>query len=110
MFGILARGMKDGALAMSLKAFVNDRFRAYGEVLDCTADTKSGKLTLHAMLKGEKEPVTATIERYELESEGTERYIVPKSFSSSRAWLTTLLNQFVANKRFKLPGTVSKFL
>lgn len=110
MFRNLARGMKDGALAMSLKAFANDRCRAYGEVLDCTVDTRNGKLKLHALLKGEKEPVTATIERYELESEGTDRYIVLKSFSSSREWLTTLLNQFVANKRFKLPDNVGRFL
>lgn len=110
MLGNLARGMKDSALAMSLKAFLNDRFQTYGEVLDCSIDTREARLTLHALLKGEKEAVTATIERYDLENEGDDRYIVLRQFSSSRAWLTTLLTQFFANKRYKLPGTVSKLL
>lgn len=110
MLGNLARGMKDGALAMSLKAYINDRFRQYGEVLECVVDTKGGKLTLRAKLKGEKEVVTATIERYEIEAEGAERYIVLKSFSSSREWLTMLLTQFLAGKRCKLPATMSRLL
>jgi hypothetical protein len=110
MLRMLAKGMKDGALAIALKAYVNDRLGTYGEITECTVDTESGRLTAKAMLKGERESVTATIERYEIQREGEDSYIVLKTFSSSRAWLTLLLNKLLADKRYKLPGAVSKLL
>ena len=110
MLRFLARGVKDGALGLALKAYVNDKLGAYGEITDCSVDTDSNKLTAKAILKGERESVTATIERYEIENEGEDYYIVLKKFSSSRAWLTLLLNKLWADKRFKLPGAVSKLL
>jgi hypothetical protein len=106
----IARGMKDGALGVALKAYVNDKLSAYGEVIDCDLDTKNSKVTIKAMLKGERESVTATIDRYELEREGADRYIILRSFSSSRPWLTLLLKQLFTNKRYKLPGAVSSLL
>lgn len=110
MFGALARGVKDGALAISLKAFVNDKFSQYGDITDCSIDTKNNKLVLHALLKGEREQVTATIERYEIEREGEDSYIVLKKFTSSREWLGLLLNRFLKDKRYKLPSAVNRLL
>ncbi|MDR3414988.1 MAG: hypothetical protein P4L83_02280 [Nevskia sp.] len=110
MLKTLARGVKDGAMAMALKAYVNDRLSAYGEVTDCSVDTEASRLTVKAMLKGERDSVTATIERYEMEREGEDCYIVLKQFSSSRAWLTLLLTKLFAGKRYKLPGAVSALL
>ncbi|MCX7069540.1 MAG: hypothetical protein NTW01_00900 [Gammaproteobacteria bacterium] len=106
----LARGVKDGALALSLKAFVNDKLSAYGEIVDVTIDTAVNRLTARAMLKGERDPVTVTVERYEIESEGEERFIKLKTFTSSRSWLTQLLNKLLADKRYKIPTAVSKLL
>ena len=48
MLGSLVRGAKDGALAMSMKAFLNDKLGLYGEIVDCSVDTKSNKVTLKA--------------------------------------------------------------
>jgi len=106
----MARGMKDGALAMTIKAFVNDRFKEYGEVLDCVISTADNRLTLRAMLHGERDPVTATVERYDIETEGEDRYIKLLQFTSSRAWLTLLLNKLFGGKRYKIPATVGKLL
>ena len=110
MLRLLARGMKDGALGLALKAYVNDKLGAYGEITECTVDTESSRLTVKALLKGERELVSATIERYEIQREGEDAYIVLKKFTSSRAWLTLLLNKLFADKRYKLPGAVSKLL
>jgi hypothetical protein len=110
MLKFLARGVKDGALAIALKAYVNDKLGAYGEITDCTVDTETNRLTAKAILKGEREAVTATIERYEIQREGEDYYIVLKKFTSSRAWLTLLLNKLFSDKRYKLPGAVSRLL
>lgn len=110
MLGALTRGVKDGAIGISLKAMINDKFGQYGEVKDCTVDTKNSKLVLQILLKGERERVTATIERYAIEREGVDSYIALKEFSSSREWLALLLNRFLKDKRYKLPGAVNKLL
>ena len=110
MLGKMARGVKDSALALSAKAYLNDRFREYGEVLDCRIDTKENNLGITALLSGERDPITATVERYELQQEGHETYIVLHEIGSSRAWLSKLLTRLFSGKRYKLPSAVSKLL
>jgi len=110
MLGALARGAKDSALSLLIKSFVNDKFGQYGEVQDCSIDSKNNKLIAQVLLKGERERVTASIDRYEIEQEGEDSYIVLKRFSSSREWLALLLNRFLKDKRYKLPPAVTKFL
>lgn len=110
MLAKIAKGMKDGALGLALKSFLNERLGAYGEVLDCQVDTGAGRLQLRALLKGEKEPITAAVDKYELERVGEDRYIRLKSFSCSREWIQLLLMQRFAGKLYKLPAAVSNFL
>lgn len=110
VFGNMTRGIKDGALSLSLKAFLNDRFSEYGEATECKVNTREGRASLTAMMRGEREAVTAVIERYDLEEEGGEHYIVLRKISSSRPWLTTLLTRLLAGKRYKLPAAVNRLL
>ena len=104
------RGIKDSALALGLKAFLNERFGEYGEILDCSIDTDANQLHLSAMLVGEKEPLSASIDRYDLQREGEDMYVVIKSFSSSRQWVTRLLSRLLAGKRYKIPAPVAALL
>lgn len=106
----LAMGMKDGALGIALKAYLNDRLSNYGEVLDCSVDTKRGRISVRAMLKGEKEPINAAVEKYELVREGQNVYATLRNFSSSRPWLTLLLGKLFTDKRYKLPAAVANLL
>lgn len=110
MLGALARGAKDSVIAISLKALVNDKFGQYGDITDCSIDTKVNKVVVQALLKGERERVTINLEKYEIEREGEVSYIVLKRFSSSREWVTLLLNRFLMGKRYKLPQAVTKLL
>lgn len=102
--------MKNGALGLALKAFVNDRFKDYGDVEDVKVDTDANRITARAMMRGERQTVTASVERYELQEEGDDVYIVLRSFSSSREWLTLLLTKLFSGKRYKIPATVAKLL
>lgn len=110
MLGRLGKSMKEGALSVALRAYVNDRFSEYGEVLDCQVDTKENRLTFRVMLRGEKEPASASIDRYEIENDGGDVYLKLRSFSTSREWITLLLNQLLAGKRFKIPSKVAGLL
>lgn len=102
--------MKDNALSIALKKYLNDRFADYGEVLDCDVDTKKNRLTLHAQLRGELQPLTASVERYELERDDASMHIVLLSFSSSREWVTRLLTRLFGGKRYRVPKTVAALL
>jgi hypothetical protein len=102
--------LKDGALALALKAYLNDKFKEYGQVLDCEIDTATGRLRLHALLHGESSPVTASVEHYEIKRDSEGAYVVLHKLSSSRAWLTTLLNSLFADKRYAIPSAVGALL
>ena len=110
VLGQIMRDMKDGALALSLKSFLNDRFHDYGEVLDCSVDTKAGRLELHMRMRGERDPITAAIERFELRDTDEGKVVVLHSFSTSREWITRLVTRMFKGKQYKLPGAVSALL
>lgn len=97
-------------MAIALKAFLNDKFEEYGEVLDCDIDTVTGRISLHALLHGESGPVTASVEQYEVKRDHEGPYIVLHKFNSSRAWLTTLLNALFSNKRYAIPSALGVLL
>ena len=62
----MMRGMKNNALALSLKKYINDKFSDIGEVLECTLDTQAGELELKLRLSGETASVTLNLDRYEI--------------------------------------------
>jgi hypothetical protein len=104
------KNMKDGAIALFLKSFVNEKLSQYGEIQECQVDTANNRVQLKVMLKGEKEAIDLAVERYELERAGDERFIRLKSFSCSREWIGLALNQRLADKQFKLPSAVAGLL
>lgn len=110
MLGRLGKSMKEGALAVALRAYINDRYKEYGEILDLQVDTHECRLSFRVLLRGEKEPASASIDRYEIEQEGEDVYLKLRSFSTSREWITLLLNQLLAGKRFKIPSKVASLL
>jgi hypothetical protein len=104
------RAIKDSALALSLKTFLNDRFSEVGEVLECELDTKICKIVLTLELPGEPEPVELTLDHYTLEHEHGHRYVVIGTLSCSREWVGLLLNHLFSDKRYKLPVAVGALL
>lgn len=110
MLGKMAKSLKDGALAVGLKAYVNDKLKEYGEVLDCQIDTQHNKLNFRALLRGERTPVDASVDRYDIEREDGEVYVVIRSFSTSREWITLLLTKLLIGKRFAIPSKVASLL
>lgn len=110
MLGKMARGVKDGALSMSAKSWLNDKFHDYGSVQECRIDTGANSAAVTALLTGERESITVTLKRYELQHEAGETYIVLHEFHSSRAWIGKLLSRLFSGKRHKLPSAVSKLL
>ena len=110
LLGKLVGGVKDTALGVSLKSFLNERFADYGDVLDCEVDTKANRVQVHVKLRGEREAISAAIEKYEIKDTADGRVVVLHKFSTSREWITKLLTRIFSGKQYKLPGAVSKLL
>lgn len=106
----MARGLKDQALASSLKAYLNRRFREYGQATVCAVDTVNRRIALTVLLRGERDAVTLTVERYEL-LRGTDTiYLVPYTITSSRAWLSLLIERLFNERRLRLPAAIAHLL
>ncbi|MGH8460295.1 MAG: hypothetical protein ACRESS_01680 [Stenotrophobium sp.] len=106
----MLKDVKDAALGLALRAFINERLGDYGEVTLCRVNTRKKHVTLNALLDGEKEVVTATLEGFDLEQSRRGVFIVPRAFNSSRPWLTRLLNALFAGKRYALPPALGALL
>lgn len=104
------QNMKDSALAMAMRKLIAEKFPEYGEVLDCSVDTEKNRIVLQALLRGERTPITATIDRYDIVQEAGDTFIVLHKLSASREWLAQLLARLGEGKRFKIPLAVSKLL
>jgi hypothetical protein len=104
------KGMKDGAIALFLKSFVNEKLAQYGEIQECQVDTANNRVQLKVMLKGEREAIDLAVERYEIESVAGDRFIRLKTFACSREWIGVALNHRLADKQFKLPSAVASLL
>lgn len=106
----MLKAMKDSAMAIALKSYLNERFGEFGQIQSCTLDSARGRLVLEALLKGEREPIKATLEHFELVREGGKPFMVLHEFSSSRLWLGLLLTKLFAGKKYPLPSTFAALL
>lgn len=107
---MVLKAFKDGAIAVALKSYLNDKFGEYGQIQSCTLDSARGRLVLEAMLKGERETIKATLEHFELVREQGKPFMVLHEFSSSRQWLGLLLTKLFAGKKYPLPATFAALL
>ncbi len=110
IIGRLGKAVKDGALSVGLRAFFNEKFGEYGEVRDCAVDTAKGSIVAHVVMRGERDPITVTIDRYELLQDDGKVFIVIRKLTTTRQWITLLLNRVLDGRRFEIPASVSKIL
>ena len=102
--------MKDAALSKGLKAAINYKVKEYGEMLKLNLDSGKKQIVLEVMLDGEKEPLEVRVNRYELAEEGGKYYLSLQDVVTSRAWINTVVVQYLEGKRFEIPQEYAKVL
>jgi len=104
-------GAKDWLVEKAALVMINQAvLKPYGTLTGLKLDTTARTIQAELQLNGETEPVRLEVHEYELIEEAGTAFIVLKSLSTSRAWLTRLGNDFAIERRFKLPEAVRKFL
>ena len=96
---------KDRLISERIKQELNTRIARYGEVLDVKLNTRERSVQLSIKLKGESEPITVNIGKYELIKEDTKLWlgVDSQSIQASREWVTLLLQDQAGRHRLPIP-------
>ena len=99
--------VKDSGASTAVQSWLARELSDYGEVLDFKISSADRTAQLHVLLKGEKEPLTVTIENYELSSSGSDDFIIVQRAHASREWVNAVLRKFLIHKKHKIPAQYS---
>ena len=96
---------KDRLISERIKQELNTHLARYGEVLDLKLNTRERSVQLSIKLKGEPDPTTVNIGKYELIKEDTKLWLTfdSQSIEASREWLTLLLQDQAGRHRLPVP-------
>src|ERR1051325_9708950 len=94
----LAHAAKDAGTSFVVERAVAHRLQPYGRMLNLSIDSKTKRIRLEILLKGETEPITITIDQYELTTAAGADFILIKQASASREWMNALIQDFAPGK------------
>jgi hypothetical protein len=96
---------KDRLISERIKQELTTHLARYGEVLDVKLNTRERAVQLSIKLKGEPDPITVNIGKYELIKEDTKLWLSvdSQSIEASREWLTLLLQDQAGRRRLPVP-------
>ena len=96
---------KDRLISERIKQELNTRLARYGEVLDVKLNTRERSVQVSIKLKGEADPITVNIGKYELIKEETQLWLSvdSQSIQASREWVTLLLQDQAGRQRLPVP-------
>jgi hypothetical protein len=102
--GELLHSAKDAGTSLIVQRAVAHRLQPYGRMLNLSIDSKTSRIRVEVLLKGETEPITVSVDEYQLTSVAGADFIVIKKASASREWINALLQDFAIGKTIPLPA------
>ena len=109
-FKEMAVAVKDAGTSFVVERAVAHRLQPYGRMLNLSIDSKTKRIRLELLLKGETEPVTITIDEYQVTNSAGADFIVINKASASREWINALLQDFALGKKVPLPAKYSNMV
>ena len=104
LFGDALGALKEKAIALSAKAWLNQQIGSFGSVRTLELDPGKRTAFIEVDLKGETEPVWVRVERYEAVQSGDKVQLKVLEASASREWITMALRQYAVGRTFDLPA------
>ena len=101
---------KDKALSLGVKQAVNYKLKEIGEMLKFNLDSERKTIELEILLDGEKETLHVTIHHYAIMQEGDKHFLVAKKIITSRKWMNTMAEQYLAGKKLEIPNEYASML
>lgn len=104
------RGSKDAALSVALRAALNARLSAIGEIADLSLDTAARSVRVRLLLRGERDPVDVHVREFVLDHADGRDWLTLVDATSSRAWLAASIEQFAIGRAFPIPRAAARAL
>jgi hypothetical protein len=98
------RAAKDAVAAQSARLYLNKLLARYGRLETLAIDSRAGAMQFTCLLHGESQPILVRIDEYRLEQQGPSYALRLLRFRCERPWVQALLDDFVQDKPFPLPG------
>ena len=99
----MALAARDAGTSFVVERAIAHRLQPYGRMLNLSIDSKTKRIRLEILLKGETEPVQITIDEYQITSSGGADFLLIKQASASREWINALLQDFAIDRKLPLP-------
>jgi hypothetical protein len=109
-FKEMALAVKDAGASFMVERAVAHRLQPYGRMLNLSIDSKTKRIRLEILLKGETEPIAITIDEYQLTSAAGADFVRINKASASREWIHALLQDFALGKTIPLPEKYSNMV
>ncbi|MDB6167407.1 MAG: hypothetical protein JWM88_271 [Verrucomicrobia bacterium] len=94
---------KDFMTGKAAQTYINGMIGRYGEVRDLRIDTEAKTLELVCTLRGEAEPVTVRVDKYEIVQKGEKHFAQIVKCTCSRPWLQALVEDFAQSRPIEVP-------
>jgi hypothetical protein len=102
--------LKEAALEVAIKVFINREIEAFGVVRRLAIDTNKKTIQVELDLKGEPSPISVDIGSYELSEKDGVLRIAFQDMNASREWISAVLVKYVAGQAFRLPNAARLLL
>jgi len=106
----MLRKMKDATLSKGIKIAINMQIKEYGKMLKLNLNSQEKTINIDVMLDGEKEPLSVHVGKYELTEEGGIHFLKIHDVVTSRAWINTLVSNYLEGRMFEIPAEYARML
>lgn len=94
----------------TLRAWLNSRFEQLGRMTSLQIDSQTKTLRFELELKGETQPLTVHVGRYQLIEQGEKTWLQLGQINTSREWLNALVASCFPEPQFEVPALVKMAL
>lgn len=102
--------MKDAGASVAIERYLAREIQDFGELKNFRINSRDKSLEVEVLLKGEEQPISIHVQKYELIEDSKGDYVVIREVRASREWLTVALNKFILGRRHPLPQQYSKLI
>ena len=94
---------RDAIASKAAQSFINQRIARYGEVRTLSLDSRNKTAEVVCALRGEPQPISVRVERYELHERDGQKFVRLGRCSCNREWLQNLLTDFGHQREIPVP-------
>ena len=94
---------KDLGLSFVIEKLLRSKIEGYGRLQEFALNSRDRTAQVILLLQGEAEPLKLEIQEYELHDDPAGSYVTVNRLTTSKAWMTRLLEDFFVGRRLPIP-------